>query len=160
MIFIDAEEVASSFSRGSSALVVHTPFNRAFVDALKEELPRSYRRWSPGDRAWKVIVFAFKDLITILEEHFPDYQIDYSAEAIAVIEQKHPRYFKDGGYGVTRSPGSGSTPHDTLFIQKNAPMCVIVAAYKALSRENHPDMGGDRDSMAKINNAFDEIKRR
>jgi hypothetical protein len=61
------------------------------------------------------------------------------------------------------SSGDGSPPREdpyrVLGVQPDAPDEVIKAAHKAQARKHHTDLGGDRDQMARINAAFEEIGR-
>jgi hypothetical protein len=50
-------------------------------------------------------------------------------------------------------------PYRVLGVQPDAPDEVIKAAHKAQARKHHTDLGGDRDAMARINAAFEEIGR-
>ena len=155
MIFIDAEELVYGVAR---ELIVHTPYNKGFVDDLKSSVHKSWRRWSPDDRAWEVSIFAFGDLLKLLKGCFGAVEIEYSPSAEKAIRKYYPKFFGDGSSGPNAC-GSGS-PYDVLYLKNDAPMSVVVGAYKALSKEHHPDMGGDRAVMAKINKAFDEIKKK
>lgn len=48
-------------------------------------------------------------------------------------------------------------PYATLFLTKNAPRFMIVAAWKALAREYHPDRGGDPEAFHKVKAAYEEL---
>lgn len=45
----------------------------------------------------------------------------------------------------------------TLFLLDGAPIQVVKAAYRALSKLHHPDAGGDPEKFKKINLAYKEI---
>lgn len=45
-----------------------------------------------------------------------------------------------------------------LYVSQDAPLTVIEAAYKSLSREYHPDQGGSHEAMAELNQAYSEAK--
>jgi hypothetical protein len=47
-----------------------------------------------------------------------------------------------------------------LFVLPNAPRCVVDAAYKALSKELHPDRGGDVVAMQALNSAYERVRDR
>ena len=53
---------------------------------------------------------------------------------------------------------SNGGPYGVLYLKKDAPWPVIVAAYKALATIHHPDRGGRLETMQKVNNAMDEIR--
>ncbi len=54
---------------------------------------------------------------------------------------------------------SKNNPYLVLGVQPDAPDEVVKAAHKAQARKHHTDLGGDRDMMARINAAFEEIGR-
>lgn len=45
---------------------------------------------------------------------------------------------------------------DVLEVRRDSPREVIRANYLRLSRDHHPDVGGDPERMSEINNAYDE----
>ena len=53
----------------------------------------------------------------------------------------------------------GSTgPYATLHIANDAPLAVAEAAYRALSRQAHPDAGGTHERMRALNLAIEQIR--
>jgi DnaJ-domain-containing protein 1 len=54
----------------------------------------------------------------------------------------------------------GQDSYAILGVTQTAPLEVIEAAYKALARKYHPDMGGSNAAMQRINHAYDEVRRR
>jgi hypothetical protein len=58
-----------------------------------------------------------------------------------------------------RNRAGGSSHHDTLFVTPNAPKEVITAAWRALCSTHHPDKGGSLESMQKINEAYNALKK-
>jgi hypothetical protein len=46
-----------------------------------------------------------------------------------------------------------------LWLRPGAPAMVVKAAYRALAAHYHPDVGGDSRVMARLNLAYDLIKR-
>lgn len=56
--------------------------------------------------------------------------------------------------------GAGNAPWwDVLAVDRNASPQVIRTAYLALTRLQHPDAGGDNETMLRINRAYDEALR-
>ncbi|MBE9179704.1 J domain-containing protein [Oculatella sp. LEGE 06141] len=45
-----------------------------------------------------------------------------------------------------------------LYVSPDAPLTVIEAAYRSLSRDYHPDQGGSHEAMAELNRAYSEAK--
>lgn len=50
------------------------------------------------------------------------------------------------------------THYDTLEVRRTAPLFVIEAAYKALSKKHHPDVGGNAERMKDITAAYAVLK--
>lgn len=59
----------------------------------------------------------------------------------------------------TVNPEKNSSAFSVLFLKDDAPIEVVKAAYKALARMYHPDVGGDEEKMQKLNDAMDRICR-
>lgn len=53
--------------------------------------------------------------------------------------------------------GVRKTPHAVLYVTEDAPAAVVQAAYRALARIHHPDVGGDAEAMKTINAAYERI---
>jgi len=67
-----------------------------------------------------------------------------------VIESKTER---------TQSTGAPSGPYAVLHLARDAPLEVCEAAYKALVRKHHPDLGGDTATMQRLNAAIELIRK-
>lgn len=57
-----------------------------------------------------------------------------------------------------RPTWKGQTSHSSLFLTPDAPDFMIEAAYKALVKVHHPDLGGDTVTFKKIQKAYEELK--
>lgn len=115
-----------------------TPYNKDFVSALKDKIPKDYRRWDPDEKVW-VISYSYENrLIALCSTYFDN------------IAQ----------YGEKRYTITSPLPYQTLHLLPTAPKEVVLAVYRALSKLYHPDVSKDINAttkMVKINNAFDEI---
>lgn len=61
---------------------------------------------------------------------------------------------------TARVQGEGaSVPYATLHLASTAPLEVCEAAYKALVRKHHPDLGGDTLTMQRLNAAIEAIRK-
>ena len=118
-----------------------TPYNRGFVSAIKEKIPKDYRYWDKDEKVW-VINYSYEyELITLCETYYGN---------IAKYGQK--RYATKA---ITAPPA-----YETLFLTSNAPKEVVMAAYRVLAKLYHPDINKRLDAtekMKKINIAFGEI---
>jgi len=56
--------------------------------------------------------------------------------------------------------GAPSGPYAVLHVANDAPLEVCEAAYKALVRKHHPDLGGDTATMQRLNAAIDIIRKK
>lgn len=59
-----------------------------------------------------------------------------------------------------KPPKYKGDPFSDLGINKNASAKEVRAAYLRLAKKNHPDMGGDAETMKRINAAYEEAQRR
>lgn len=55
------------------------------------------------------------------------------------------------------TPQTSGSHASVLFVVENAPHEVIQAAYRALAKKYHPDLGGNTEQMQKINNAYEQL---
>lgn len=51
-------------------------------------------------------------------------------------------------------------PYAVLHVANDAPLEVCEAAYKALTKKHHPDLGGDTATMQRLNGAIELIRNR
>jgi hypothetical protein len=152
---------------GPGEVSVETPFNRQFVEDLKTILKgRNIRRWDPVRKAWIVRTAAFNRVHELIDDYYPSDDWAVSPEAQAEIQKGYKESVDYGvkgyappGAAATGGPPASYGPYATLYLNDSAPDCVVQAAHKALARMHHPDVGGDRDAMARVNAAFEEIKK-
>lgn len=58
-------------------------------------------------------------------------------------------------------PGaSAATPYNQLFVQPDAPLDVCEAAYRALAKRSHPDLGGPPEYFRRITEAIEQIRKK
>lgn len=142
---------------------VEFPFHRDLINDLKAIADRRMRRWDPVRKAWIVRTAIFNQVHELLDDYFPTELWSVSNEAEIEIQKGYKQSVDYGvkGYAPPGTvAGSGSNgPYSVLYVVDVAPDCVILAAHKALARMHHPDVGGDRDAMAAVNAALDEIKK-
>jgi FtsZ-binding cell division protein ZapB len=60
----------------------------------------------------------------------------------------------------THRRGPNDDPYAVLHLTRNAPPEVVMAAYRALSKRDHPDVGGSDAAMQRLNWARDMILQR
>lgn len=124
-------------------VVLSCPYDPRFVDEIKGALPPPFRSYDPATKAWTARLPYCERAITILRLFFPS----------ATVEEWE---------GHTKPPPRpGNLPLDpyaTLHLLPSAPPELIKAAYLALSKLHHPDRGGDKEAMQRVNAAYDKLK--
>lgn len=54
--------------------------------------------------------------------------------------------------------GHGGWPWSELHLLPTAPRALVEAAYRVLTRECHPDVGGDHEAMVRLNAAIEALR--
>lgn len=138
--------MASAIWQPDESIILNTPFDRSFVEALKSGIPYRCREWDPDRKVWAVDAeFAWLGL-TLFKKHFPH----------GVVVDAHGERERQ----QTRPSGSTTTGNSdcrTLYVTDDAPFEVIKAAYNALAKLHHPDKGGDTTKMQQINAAYERL---
>lgn len=125
------------------------PYNRDLVEALKAHIPSSHRSYNPDTKVWTVDTAYGLHAVDLLMAFFPDAKLVDNTDGAA------PR----GTYTPT-------PPHEVLYVLPNAPKCVVDAAYRALSREFHPDRAAEskldraHELQIALNEAYEALRDR
>jgi hypothetical protein len=113
---------------GSTCL--ESPYDAAFVECFKQALDYGGRSWDGVRKRWIVSVLYTDVLLGFLQ--------NYGAQ---IIDDR------DGGTASLTAlppmPADLKEAFDHLYLAYTAPLCVAVAAYRALSKYWHPDKGGN-----------------
>jgi hypothetical protein len=125
--------------------VLTFPFNRALVNDLKDGIPYRYREYNPTTKEWTVQPEYLDYAISLLLQHFPDADVPASAR----WQQRR-----------AASTQCDTDDFSTLHLLPAAPQEVIDAAYRALAKIHHPDMGGDAAMMRRLTEAREALGRR
>ena len=78
---------SASITVDGNSLIVDSPFNRDFVDALKNAIPHTERKWDGGKKVWSVAVRHADTVAALCKEHFGSV-IDNRAGDVDVEEAK------------------------------------------------------------------------
>lgn len=121
-------------------------YDPAMVEALKANIPSRSRKWNPDLRQW----------------WFKSDQID-SVERLARmycgrVEYEQGRRSHQWGASPHTGTSTLADAYQTLYVTPGAPPEVIRAAYRALSKLYHPDVGGDTAMMQKVNEAYGRLQ--
>lgn len=135
-------------------VAVETPYKADFINELKDSIDPPFRRWNGDKRAWIIRAAVFSIVHEIIDSHYPDEVWQVSETAQELIQKS---YSYRVVYPEKQPDCSG--PRTVLHVTDDAPDCVVQAAYKALARMHHPDVGGSREVMSKVNAAYEEIKK-
>lgn len=112
----------------------------SFIDALKENVWPSYRKYDAENRRWLFCPEAMIDVYDTLNA----YGIGY-----------------DGDQSPPPPPPSLMNRQAALaqlFLMPNAPADVITAVFRVLAKKYHPDMGGSTEKMQQLNAAMEVLK--
>jgi hypothetical protein len=131
------------------------PFSAEFVADLKSAVRFPLRRWIPEDRVWAIRIAAFSRVHELLETHFPGMEMKVAQDAADMIREQYESTIERP---MLKSYPNSWGPYRELYLNDDAPECVVSAAYKALARVYHPDLGGDGETMSRINQAYEEIR--
>lgn len=129
-------KVAKLFVEGPW-IVCKTPFNREFVEDLKDEVGYNNRKWDADNKVWKVDVDELDKVEELCRKYFDE---------VNFIETEQP---SNGG-------GAESPYHDMLC---DVPDEVLKRVYHLIAVGVHPDHGGSTELMSKVNDAWRMIQK-
>jgi hypothetical protein len=117
------------------------PYDPDVVTGIKELVPPHSRAYDPDAKCWYVSS-AYRDIIhELLEDTFLEVDTDPERTAYDPPTRTTPR-----------------TEFHVLHLQPTAPLELVEAAYRCLSRLHHPDRGGSVEIMQQINAAVSIIR--
>lgn len=119
-------------------IMVRTPYNPEFIDELKNEIPREARKWDTEEKIWKVDASYADDLEKLVRKFYGEPTV---VQQEVLVTASAP---EDDPYGM---------------LLREAPNDVIKKVYLMIATKVHPDAGGSTESMTRVNQAWDAIKR-
>lgn len=125
-------------------ICLESPFDRPFVDGLKQAIDYGGRAWDAQRKRWLVSALYAADLLAYLQRVGVEVQDD-RAQAGAMVP-------------LPPMPEELRTAFDGLFLAYTAPLCVAEASFKALAKYWHPDKGGSPDDFNRVNTAIQVIR--
>ncbi len=151
----------TSLARGTwrwdSRLECEFPYNKFLIDQLKIHIPATGREWVPDRKVW------------IIDQ-------PYANTALGLIRQISGEVTVEDHRSTYQDPFPPPPPFTndpkvdpdfaTLYILPDAPLCVIDAAYRALSKQCHPDRvpaperATAHEKMIALTNAYDAVRDR
>lgn len=139
---------------GRDELSVSHPYSPEFLEALKKAVDYPTRRWVPEEKVWLIKAAAYEKVDKLLRKHFPKMEFRISDKAVRLVKR---RYKERVVLPAPKEPKSWG-PYRELYVNDDAPQQVVIAAYKALARMYHPDLGGSTEAMTRVNRAFESIR--
>ena len=160
------------FTRTGGSVRLITPFDRAFVDALKEAIPWRHRDFDGSTKTWTIHEPYDSEALQLALDYYDDMEEVFTQ---AGVEREIANAFKTHVCITKEAPG---TPHEVseclrrvrhmhqefavLYLLPGAPWSVIQAAYRALVKLVHPDVAGSgsHQAMVEVNRAYEALERR
>ena len=113
---------------------VEAPYNKPFTDELKKSVPAKKRMWYNNDKCWYVVKDQFDKLTHLMDKHYDEtILLDFPEQEVS------------------------NDSWSKLWLIEGAPLEIVQAVYKVLSKKHHPDLGGDVVKMTEINVAHKDI---
>jgi hypothetical protein len=133
-----------------------TPYDPDFVEALKASVPWSARKWNPESKGWLVFDPYVDEAIELASDHF-DLERLYSGADLETAKHATAGTASHGFEACLENVRRRYREHAELKVWPGAPADVILAAYRAMARLHHPDLGGDLEAMKRINLAKEAL---
>ncbi len=132
----------------NGAAEVRFPYHRGLVDALKTSIPASERDYDPVTKVWTVRSAFYATI----------------AHRLMVQAFGHVETFNAPRDQTSAPPPNPirSTDRDfaALHLLPSAPPALVEAAFRCLSKELHPDRGGQHEAMVRLNQAVGSLRAR
>jgi hypothetical protein len=129
------------------AICLESPYDRAFVDSLKQVIEYGGRQWDSQRKRWIISALYTTDLLAFLQRHGVQVQDDRDVIPDQSLTAAPPM------------PDDLRQAFDVLYLAYTAPLCVAESSFKALVKYFHPDKGGDTEEFHKVNDAIIVIRR-
>lgn len=112
---------------------------QSFIAALKSNIHQRSRKWDANRKCW--LLRDADPVIALLRS----FAIDFDCDDAAAEPERPKRLTVDDAYRI-------------LYLQPDAPRFIVDAAYRALAKHFHPDVGGDTAAMQRINAAVEVLR--
>ncbi len=145
--------------RDSGDLWITFPYTPEFITILKDRVPAGCREWQPDHKRWWIHALYATRAIDLMRHHWPDVTV---VRADTHRADTGPRYHWTP---PPPPPPRRDDPHAVLHLLPSAPLELVEAAGRCLSKIYHPDRHpeGERAlatvQMQAINAALDQVRR-
>lgn len=135
--------------RSSGRTYIKTPFERRFIEAIKDMIPRHARGYDPDNRVWHCTLEFEDAMLDAAHEYFGGLkEIPAPPEPHRSQKEKEP------------PPKQQNLVNDPRIVFVNMLTDdALKKAYKAMVVEFHPDRGGKNEDMTALNAIFAEVTR-
>jgi len=113
-------------------IIMLTPYNKAFVEKFKLQIPYPHRKWNPEKKVWLVAETMLEQTVELMKNYFDDISTNL------LTEETNNDVWK--------------TVLDII------PIDYLDKIYMALANALHPDHGGSNEQMSKLNQAYQSRK--
>jgi hypothetical protein len=127
------------------AVHLESPYDRTFVEDLKQAIDRGGRTWDPERKRWIISALYVSVLLEFLAQQGAQIQDDRTPVTSMAPLPPMPEDLREA-FAV-------------LHLAPTAPLCAAEAVFKALSKYYHPDRGGDAEAFCAIGDAVDTVRR-
>lgn len=145
------------------SVIVEAPYHEVWIRAIRSVVPVSARK--NARNTWKFKADYYLPVATITQAYFLNTHDTYLSHPGPLPREPkdwEKKWFQFQQKEATRSADrvnalAGSDNYAALYVTHNAPVEVIKAAYRALSKLYHPDTGGDAEDFKRINEAYSAL---
>ncbi len=116
---------------GGIMLEVSFPYDKTLIDAMTTSIPAKQRTWDNAHKVWYIWKQQFDVISHLLQKY---------CDEVLLLDFPAPEVAADNW--------------TKLMLVEGAPMELVQAAYRILSKLHHPDHGGDVEKMKDINVAY------
>lgn len=146
----------------AGAVTVEMPKHLFAERAIRHTIPSKYRRDIADGIVWVDWEYV-GGLFEILRHYFPAV-VDMTRHKGALPmpngwSKKWQGFLSGPGNPKNQGKGNPWAPRRVLCVTDDAPFEVVQAAYRALVKLHHPDVGGDEEKFKDIQRAWEAISR-
>lgn len=138
------------------------PYNEELIQEFKDLIPWTFRKWDKDTKAWIVTGYLYCNLAHgWYRRHFDgDYHQASWDDPFTGQHQRQspPPPNPPPPPPKPPPPPSTSSDWDVLYLRRGAPAGLIDAVYRWWAKKEHPDLGGNPETMKTINAAYDRLK--
>lgn len=129
------------------ATCLESPYERSFVEGLKQALDYGGRAWDATRKRWIVSALYADALVQYLE-----------SAGCSIQDDRTPVPTAGAAVPLPAMPTDLREAFDVLYLQYTAPLCVAEGSWRALVKYYHPDVGGDVALFQSVTEAIQVVR--